>query len=351
MTVEAPRIEDIARTENDPALHPYLAAIGEEHAARALSELIDRSIDPRVRGIVEYKLRFSAGRFDERDETPDLQHEILLQLIARLAELRAAPDRSPIRNLSAYVAVAAYRACHDYLRRKYPARHSLKQRLRYALAHRAELACWEAEAEQWMCGLAEWRDDPSREPMSEGRARQVLAHASIHRSESLEELSIALLSELQQPVELDVMVGIVAELQGVRDYSAADNSYPEEMPESRADPRESIVDDLARRAWLGAIWREIERMTPKHRAALLLNLRDGQGGGAIELLLFTGVASFAEIAAAMEMTEAELAAIWNRLPLDDATIAGRLGISRQQVINLRGTARNRLVRRMKSPDA
>jgi hypothetical protein len=35
------------------------------------------------------------------------------------------------------------------------------------------------------------------------------------------------------------------------------------------------------------------------------------------------------------------------LPLDDATIAGLLGLTRQQVINLRKSARERLARRLK----
>ena len=42
----------------------------------------------------------------------------------------------------------------------------------------------------------------------------------------------------------------------------------------------------------------------------------------------------------------ELAGMWNSLPLDDRGIAERLGITRQQVINLRKSARARLARRM-----
>jgi hypothetical protein len=38
--------------------------------------------------------------------------------------------------------------------------------------------------------------------------------------------------------------------------------------------------------------------------------------------------------------------LWKELPLDDLTIAGRLGATRQQVINLRKSARARLVRRL-----
>ena len=47
------------------------------------------------------------------------------------------------------------------------------------------------------------------------------------------------------------------------------------------------------------------------------------------------------------MTLEEFGEIWNELPLDDKRIAALLGLTRQQVINLRKSARERLTRRMK----
>jgi hypothetical protein len=56
--------------------------------------------------------------------------------------------------------------------------------------------------------------------------------------------------------------------------------------------------------------------------------------------------SFAELASALGFSTAQLAELWPRLPLDDAAIAGKLGLTRQQVINLRKSARARLGRRI-----
>jgi hypothetical protein len=42
----------------------------------------------------------------------------------------------------------------------------------------------------------------------------------------------------------------------------------------------------------------------------------------------------------------DLDELWDELPLDDLKIAARLGMTRQQVINLRKSARARLARRM-----
>jgi hypothetical protein len=78
------------------------------------------------------------------------------------------------------------------------------------------------------------------------------------------------------------------------------------------------------------------------RASLLLNMRDEAGCAALTLLPATGVASVEQIAVTLQMSVAELTGIWNALPLDDLRIAERLTLTRQQVINLRRSARDRL---------
>ena len=70
------------------------------------------------------------------------------------------------------------------------------------------------------------------------------------------------------------------------------------------------------------------------------------GVNAITLLIVLGVTTVDNIAPIVGMTAPELAGVWNELPLDDLTIAERLGVTRQQVINLRKAARERLARRM-----
>ena len=86
----------------------------------------------------------------------------------------------------------------------------------------------------------------------------------------------------------------------------------------------------------------------RQRRALLLNLRDETGAGAIELFPMTGVASIRRIADALELDYTGFAELWPSLPLDDRDIAARLGLDRQQVINLRKSARARLARRTRT---
>jgi hypothetical protein len=67
----------------------------------------------------------------------------------------------------------------------------------------------------------------------------------------------------------------------------------------------------------------------------------------ITLLPATGAATFEQIALALEIPVAEFEQLWAQLPLDDLYLADYLGATRQQVINLRKTARERLLKRMK----
>jgi hypothetical protein len=91
-------------------------------------------------------------------------------------------------------------------------------------------------------------------------------------------------------------------------------------------------------------------LPPRQRSSLLLNLRDESGDAALTLLPMLRIATIREIAQALEMPVEKLASLWQELPLEDAVIASFLGATRQQVINLRKCARERLSRRMRTAD-
>jgi DNA-directed RNA polymerase specialized sigma24 family protein len=345
--------------EFDPLLQPLLTG-DEALAERALAALLAEHAEPRIREIVGYKLRaYAAGSVAGLD-AEDVRGEIILQLVARLAAFRNSPQTHAIANFRSYVAVTAFRACYDHLRRKYPQRYALKHRVRYALAQQPQLACWEAELEQWACGLAGWQLETNRAVLrstAELRARpqtfaQTLPRGTAHGL-PLSRLLEAFFRWLDQPVELDELVNFIADLQGVNDQARESSMLTgaeedarlalERLPERRANQAE----ELEQQRYLAQLWQEIAQMPPRHCAALLLNLKDDEGGSALDLFLFTGAATLPQIAAALGLSKDELLELWNRLPLDDAALAARLGLRRQQVINLRQTARARLRRRLR----
>jgi hypothetical protein len=68
----------------------------------------------------------------------------------------------------------------------------------------------------------------------------------------------------------------------------------------------------------------------------------------VHVLPSTGVVTMGELAEALGLETKVLHKMWNDLPFDDLAIASRLGLTRQQVINLRKSARARLARRTKT---
>jgi hypothetical protein len=100
------------------------------------------------------------------------------------------------------------------------------------------------------------------------------------------------------------------------------------------------------RQYLSRLWGEVCELPVNQRVAILLNLRDDDGLSALPLLPLTGIATIRQIAEVLNIPALDLAALWPELPLDDARIAERLTLKRQQVINLRKSARERLGRRM-----
>jgi hypothetical protein len=161
-------------------------------------------------------------------------------------------------------------------------------------------------------------------------------------SAPLGELVPAIFRHVGGALPFDDLAGMVSRITGVVDgnaeFGATEHIIADSAP--RADDR------MEKKQWIEWLWSEIRELPAQQRAALLLHLRDDHGSAAIALFPICGVASHQELATSMEMTEREVAEIWELLPLDDLAIAARFGISRQQVINLRQSARKRLARRM-----
>src|SRR5262249_35404368 len=113
-----------------------------------------------------------------------------------------------------------------------------------------------------------------------------------------------------------------------------------------SDPVPRFDAILQHRVKIEGVWKEILQLPVRQRVALLLNLKDGQGGSALAMLPILRIASIQQIALALEMSDEEMAVLWNKLPVEDAAIGKRIGATRQQVSNLRKCARERLARRL-----
>jgi hypothetical protein len=145
----------------DPLLLPFLNAGAEAEALDILTDVIRVHAEPVIKAIIRHKLRvFLDGRGAGRaaQEAEDVESEVVLHLLTKLREVKADPRARGIGNFRSYVAHTTRHACHEVLRRKYPQRWRLKNRLRYLLTHHESFALWGGEGEEWLCGLAAWRD-------------------------------------------------------------------------------------------------------------------------------------------------------------------------------------------------
>jgi len=336
------KIESTAQI--DAVLSPYLQARSEADEAAALEQLICERAQPIIRQVVRAKLRVgsAAGSDISEDEATDLLNEITLSLVQRLRRLQTNADEKGIANFRGYVAVTAYHACDGHLRRKYPRRYSLKNQLRYLLTHSAGLAVWDGEDGHLVCGLAVWRDRPPAVSRSELRQRAGEAQLPINpnrNSRSPDQLA-AICEGAGGPVCLDDLVSLMADLWGISDVPAAaihddEHSSEDEQLDARMDQRSQLEK----------LWAEIRELPLRQRVALLMSLRDSSGRAVLALLPLIQIASIRQIAETLSMPAEKLAALWNQLPLADGAIAESLGITRQQVVNLRKCARERLWRR------
>ncbi len=329
----------------DMLLQEYAECADMERAESLLETLVVEHAQPGIRKIVRYKLAFQGAA--ESQDAEDVSSEVLVELISRLRAMKDASPADSIGTFSGYTAVAAYHACNEYLRRKYPNRHRLKTRLRYLLSTEKSFAIWVEDSTAWLCGFAQWQAE-GRDPVSGERLTRWREELhDIPRGRAAQhpaDLVKAIFIRFGGPVEFDELVGIVAQIWGVEDPPPAPEKAARDLESGDADPGARM--DLKK--WMGELWEQIGELPHAQRVALLLNLRAGGDNAAVALLPLTGVAGIRQIAEVLEVPAEEFAELWNRLPLDDLAIAERLGVTRQRVINLRKSARERLSRRMGS---
>jgi RNA polymerase sigma factor (sigma-70 family) len=323
-------------------LRQYVECTDTQREDALLEELIVQHAQPAIRKVVRSKLVFQGNM--ETQDIEDISADVVVELIGRLRAIRT-ESSAAIGSFAGYAAVAAYHACNEYLRRKYPNRHRLKTKLRYLLNTNKQFAIWEDHRAEWLCGLAHWHTEAAPPAPSDliSRWRDHLADLprgpnAVHPADLLEKV----FRRFGGPVEFDELVGIVAFLWGVDDVAPASDVSAGNIEGSNVDPGQR----LELQQWVTELWNQICQLPRAQRVALLLNLRTPGAGSAAALLPLTGVAGIRQIAAALEFSADEFTLMWNLLPMDDLAIAAKLGVTRQQVINLRKSARERLLRRI-----
>jgi DNA-directed RNA polymerase specialized sigma24 family protein len=333
-------------SSSDSCLAPFLGADTRDQAAATLEQVLGTDITDLVRTTVAHTLGTSRRA---QDHLEDVVGDVRLRLVQKLWSLRAGAGE-PIDNFRGYCVTTAEHACYAFLRRQFPERTRFRNRLRYALTHHPRTALIAGAQGTWMCQATGARRLPSAgsaQSFLDG-PRTFIEQRDISLTMGLPAMAAAILACCDQPVEFDRFVDVMATLLGVIDVTPASGPADPAAPDPLQqipDAAPTISEVLEHRTELLTVWRELAALPVRQRSALLLNLRDPDGGSMLQLLPTTGLVSRPDIAVALDITLDELNALWDTLPLDDLVIAHRLGLTRQQVINLRKSGRARLARR------
>jgi hypothetical protein len=274
-----------------------------------LERLLSEYAAPVIQRIVASKVRGPASE--------DVQHDVLVDLIARLRQVKGSGAWSSIVDFSAYSAVAAYHGCRQHYRQCFPERYRLANRVRYLLARHPHFTIWRTPGGTWLCGK---REQAHRNLPAEGETAR--------RVEQI-------LEEANAPLPLEDLLERLA-----RQSDAC--TVPEIGTAVTVETR------LMQREWIRELWMEIDHLPLPQRISLLLSMRDEGGGSVLILFPTLGVASLRQIASRLAMPAEDLARLWSCLPLNDQSIGEHLRLDRQRVINLRKSARERLGRKARA---
>jgi len=345
--------EQLTIEGSDVLLLPFLQAGDQSIAESLLTQLIQEHADPIIARILKSKLRVSLNASQGNQENQDaleIAGDLRATLIADLRAVQQHPDQNLITSFRDYVAVKTYSACADYFREKNPLRWRLKNLLRYQLKQDPGFALWKGANNHWCAGRSEWQGPPGAQMSSIPTASAILEMFSTKPAQDVTpaELLTAIFECVGHAVNFESVVTLAAEVWKITDAPLESVDNPEREPDRDSAPGVDIL--LEQRRYLEELWTEVCQLPVLQRAALLLNLRDAQGGSAIFFLPYLGIASQTQIAVTLELPAEEFSRLWSNLPLDDSAIAQMLVITRQQVINLRKTARERLVRRMEKAE-
>lgn len=280
-------------------------------------ELVDRAL-PVIDAVIGRRNRHWKLAMDVRE---DVRSEVFVRLVKRLRD----EESEPIDGFEEYVAGVTSRVIDDVIRAAAPEWSRLKNRVRYVLTHDDRFRVAPLADGGIVCSL---RSGPVA-------ARRMQTQEAI----ALAQTMIEVMRDGGQRT-VDELVSAVAHRAGIVEPVRIDG---DSVVALRAADVESAVESTQ---YFAQLWSEIVQLPARQRLALLLNARDAAGDSVLRLLMSERIVSSAEIAAALEVSAADLNALWSRLPLMDIAIAERLCVTRQQVINLRKAARDRLARRM-----
>jgi RNA polymerase sigma factor (sigma-70 family) len=338
----------------DNVLVPYLAANDEEERQQHLHELLTLRAAPLIRNVLLRRLGFYVspqGVNENNQDAEDLYQEAMTQVVQELHKLQSSTG-TDVGNFELYVSRVATNRCADFLRAKSPARTRLKYNLRDLLKRHKDLAAWEYGGEI-LCGFAAWRNtakSPFLDQSYEDIDAKLDSFKSFHfadedtRLTPLSQLLVELFDWILGPIEIDVLVRMVAYLLDIKDQQieSLDDPSVTSWEHHFAANTQSSASHIEANELLARLWQAVIELPAAQRDSFVLGFKDEAGQDLFSILLAAEVVSWDELAAGMERSVEEVMRLRLHLPMDSAGVAHVLGASRNNVHKWRFRAIRRL---------
>jgi DNA-directed RNA polymerase specialized sigma24 family protein len=289
-------------------LAAYLNVADEKQSQELAAKLIAEYASTTIRSSIRLTLGFGGSRSTASyaaQEAEDLYSEAVYEILRWLTDLKSSHEAPVVRSFPGLAATISYRACARYLRRADPNRASLVKKIRYHLTSNSDFDLWLDASKQWICGFAKWRSgggpywnwggrrQTADAAISEAESssvfdlfRRSLSPVAEARIEGIPELLVAVFGWACAPMRLDDLINIGLGFNRMKELVAPTGTFGgiQRTPEHAADPGAELADRQERRERLRQTWAEIKKLPSNQRYALLLNLRDPEGEGAIACL-------------------------------------------------------------------
>jgi RNA polymerase sigma factor (sigma-70 family) len=326
----------------DNVLVPYLTADDERERQHHLDELVTLGAAPLIRQVLRLRLGFyvsAQGINEHNQDAEDLYQEALTRVVHVLKQLHATSS-TDIEDFERYVSRVASNICIDFLRDKSPARTRLKDSLRDLFRRHRELVSWEYEGEI-LCGFANWRNT-RKSTFSDQELRDVETKLETFQAVRFadEDVRLAPLSQILTelfdwiggPIQIDVLVTMVAYLLAVKDQHIESLDDPTRQWDTYfpADTQtgESHVEA---NELLSRLWHAVRQLPAEQRDAFVFGFEDQAGQDFFTILLAAATVTWNELAHGMGRSVEEIARLRMSMPMDGVSAANELGASRENV--------------------
>lgn len=338
----------------DNVLAPYLAADDDRERQQHLDELLTLRAAPLIRGVLLRRLGFyvsALGVNKNNQDAEDLYQEAMTRVMQGLKQVQPSAV-TEIENFELYVSRIATNICIDFLRAKSPARTRLKYRLRDLLKRHKDLVTWECDGEV-LCGFAQWRNTGksafSSQPFQNIETK-LDSFKALHFADKdiqlvpLSQIVAELFDWIFEPVEIDLMVRMIAYLLDIKDQQieSLDGPSPAKWQGYFAANTQPGESHLAANELLTRLWRAVIQLPAEQRDVFAFGFEDQAGQDLFTILLASEIVNWDELAQGMGRPLEEVVRLRLRMPMDSASVADELRASRENVYKWRFRAIRRL---------